>query len=87
MSGKEDGASAGSPEFFSSHQSDSSATELGLVDSDEVSEDDSDDDTLYNDDLKQHSTEYYLAEASCLDVTKLCQERYGPNTKKILAKT
>lgn len=32
-SGEEDGASAGSPEIFSSHQSDSSVTELELVDS------------------------------------------------------
>lgn len=48
---KEDGATVGSPEIFSSHQADSSATGLGLVESNEISENDSNNDTLYDDDV------------------------------------
>lgn len=52
---EENDANTNSPESFSSHQSDSSATESELVDSSEISGEDSDDDTLHDDDVEQHN--------------------------------
>ncbi|KKA16200.1 hypothetical protein T310_10215 [Rasamsonia emersonii CBS 393.64] len=82
-------ASAELPDIFSnSPPSDGSSDSETEPDSDESDDDDDndDDDSLF-DNEEQHPPEYYLAEAECLDVSQLRQQRYSPKTRKKLEDT
>lgn len=86
-SDEESSASTDLPEIFSNRRSDSSDSESELEDSSENSTDDTDDDSFCGDDEEQHPTEYYLAEAECLDTSQLRQRRYSPKTQEKLDET
>lgn len=86
-SNEESSASTNLQDIFSNHRSDCSDGESGLEDGSDSSVDDTDNDSLCGDDEEQHSTEYYLTEAECLDVSQLRQRRYSPKTQEKLNET
>lgn len=84
---EESSASTNLPDIFSNYWSDCSDGESGLEDGSDSSMDDTNDDLLCGDDEEQDSTEYYLTETECLDMSQLRQQRYSPKTQKKLNET